>query len=239
MADLKCRPFLFPIAMKNKSNLVEHLSSFMTEERAILFENILNKRTRHVTVVLEDLYQPHNASAVIRSCDCFGIQDIHAIENINSFNITKGISVGSRKWLTVNRYREKEQNTLKCLNSLKNQGYKIIATTPHKDDCLINELDLTHKTALVFGTEIKGMSQAVIDNADGFVKIPMYGFTESFNISVAAALCLYEVRNQLIEQKIDWNLSHEEMIDLKLEWMTKSVRASAKIIEKWNSNNVK
>lgn len=223
---------------KSKKALIDYLTPFMTEEREALFEEVLNKRTRHVTVVLEDLYQPHNASAVLRSCDCFGIQDIHAIENINSFSVTKGISVGSRKWLSINRYDKKEENTLSCINSLKEKGYKIIATTPHKDDCLINELDLSQKTALLFGTEAAGISQTAIDNADGFVKIPMYGFTESFNISVAAALCLYEVRNQLSSQKISWELSEDEKIDLKLEWMTKSIKASAKIIENWKSSHV-
>ncbi|MCB0762804.1 MAG: RNA methyltransferase [Flavobacteriales bacterium] len=211
----------------------------VTEERKEQFQRILHMRTRQITVVLEDLYQPHNASAVLRSCDCFGIQDVHVIENKNEFELTKGIALGSGKWLSVHRHNEGTNNTPACLNLLKEQGYRIVATTPHKDDQDIHEIDFSQPVALVFGTEKAGISEQVHHLADAYARIPMYGFTESFNISVAAALCLYESRRQLDIQKINFGLSAEEKSELYGQWLKKSIRASERIIAKWYERNDK
>lgn len=208
------------------------LQEFMTEERDALFRRIAAERTRYLSVVIEDIYQPHNASAVLRSCDCFGIQDVHIIENENEWNINEGVAMGAGKWLTVNQYNSQAHNTAPTLQELKNQGYQIAATTPHRDDYSIANLPLNRPIALVFGAEVRGVSDTVFDMADHFVRIPMHGFTESFNISVAAALCLYELGGRIRREVPQWQLSPEEQTALLFEWARKSVRESDAILER-------
>src|SRR6185312_2467376 len=165
-----------------KSELLGHLSQFVTEERKKRFEEVLQNRTRHIAIALEDIYQPHNASAVLRSCDCFGIQDVHIIENENKYTVNPDVALGSYKWLTLNRYNKKdENNTVNCIDTLKKQVYAIAVTSPHKDSYTIENVPLNKKLALFFGTEMQGMSDQLEKNAEVFVKIPMLGFTESFN----------------------------------------------------------
>jgi tRNA (guanosine-2'-O-)-methyltransferase len=201
----------------------EHISENKKEK----FESIVLDRTRHVTVVLENLFQPHNAAAVVRSCDCFGIQDLHVIENENVYEPNKEIDMGSSKWIDTIKHNEKDENTVDAINNLKAKGYQILATTPHTNDCSIEEIDLTKPTALLFGTESTGLTQAALDNSDGFVRLPMYGFTESYNISVSVALALFSVTQRLREDDaINWQLSKEDQTALKLEWAKKVVKKS-------------
>lgn len=214
-----------------KEDLLSHFLEFIQEKRKQRFEEIIKFRTKYITVVLEDIYQSHNASAVLRSCDCFGIQDVHIIENKNEYILNENVALGSSKWLNLQKYNSKEQNTVEALNSLKDEGYRIIATTPNKNDCLLENLSLDGKFALVFGTELKGLSDEVINNADEFVKIPMYGFTESFNISVSAAISLHYLTEKLRASDINWLLSKDEIIDIKLDWARNTIK-KADLIEK-------
>ena len=210
-----------------KKELYEYLSGFATEQRMQKFENIIQLRSRYLTVVVEDVFQPHNASAVLRSAECFGVQDVHIIENVNKYNPSTDISLGSHQLLTLTRHSKSENNSLSCIQALRKKGYRIVATTPHKNDCLISELDLTKgKVALFFGTEIDGLSDTIMNEADEFVKIPMSGFTESFNISVSAAICMYETMKNLKASNVNWKLSESEMLDIKLDWVKESVRSS-------------
>lgn len=206
--------------------LLDHLFNFVTENKQQLFNQIITERTRHVTVVLENIYQPQNASAVIRSCDVFGIQDLHVIENDNKYNLNPKVVLGASKWVNLYKYNRHENNTLNCINQLKSKGYKVYATTPHTNDMLISDIPLDNKCAFMFGTELTGLSETAMKNADGFVKIPMYGFTESLNISVSAAILLYEVSKRLKESKINWQLSDEEKIEQLLIWAKKVVKNS-------------
>ena len=222
--------------MKVKSELIEYLRDFITDERWETLNRVLQQRTRHITVVLEDIYQSHNASAVLRSCDCFGIQDVHIIENDHNFSLSKGVTIGSDRWLTLYKHRaEGSDNTLACYKHLREQGYRIIATTPHEEDVTIEKLPVDKKTALVFGAELPGLSERAIEHADGFVKIPIYGFSESYNISVSAALCLYELTKRLREDSadIEWQLTGDEKTHLRLDWLEKSIRASEQLKEKY------
>lgn len=203
--------------------LIDYLSGFISEKRRAKFDEVIGWRTRHITVALEDIYQPHNASAVLRSCDCFGIQDVHIIENRNTYTLNPDVAMGSFKWLSLYKYKKEENNTLSCIKKLKSQGYRIIATTPHEKDSTISELDIGHKLCLFFGTELKGISDDVRRHADGFVKIPMFGFTESFNISVSAALCLHTLVSRLHASGIAWRLSPEEQQEIILEWLRNSL----------------
>lgn len=211
--------------------LIEYMSGFISDNRRQKFEEVIKWRTRHITVILEDIYQPHNASAVLRSCDCFGIQDIHVIENKNRYNINPDVALGSPKWLNLNKYNKNDNNTLDCIRSLKEKGYRIVATTPHKDDCNIEDLKVDGKLALMFGTELEGISPLAKEHADEFVKIPMFGFTESFNISVSAAICLHTLVGKLHASNIDWHLSDEEKNEVLLKWLRSSIN-KADLIER-------
>ena len=222
--------------VKSIQDKIEHLIPFATEERLLRFNEIIAKRMRHLTVVVEDVYQAHNTSAVLRSCDCFGVQDVHIIENKNEFSVNPDIALGSSKWLNVKRYNEKENNTIDCLRNLKDKGYQIAATTPHTDDVMLSDLDLSKPTALVFGTEKEGISDLVRQEADSFVRIPMYGFTESYNISVSAALCLYECTERIRKEGINWELSDIEKDGILLSWLQNSIKSSSKILEKFEKS---
>ena len=204
--------------------MLEFLTQFITEERRQRFEEVLDYRTRHVTVVLEDIFQPHNASAVLRTCDLRGIQDIHVVENTNHYDVNPDVVLGSTKWLNLYHYDSKEFNTPAAYDFLHGKGYKIVATCPHRDDFTPDALPLDQPVALVFGTEKLGLSDYAIENADMHVRIPMYGFTESYNISVSAALLLYSLTNRLhASADIPWHLSEEERNALRLVWTRRSL----------------
>ena len=212
-------------------DLLKYLSGFITENRLKKFDDLIQHRTRHLTVVLEDIYQPHNAAAVLRSCDCFGIQDVHVIENQNKFEANPDVELGSAKWITMIKHNAKEENTADCIASLKKNGYKIVVTSPHKNDCTIEELDITNKTALFFGTEMRGATPVAFEQADAFVKIPMVGFTESLNISVSAAVTLYTLVARLKKSATRWQLSEEEIMKIKLQWIKNSL-PKAELLER-------
>lgn len=216
---------------ETKGALLDHLLTFVTDNRKLLFNKVLSYRTRHVTVVMEDIYQSQNASAVLRSCDLTGVQDIHIVENKNQYDVNPDVALGSSKWVNMFKYNEDDHNTLSAYRQLRKKGYRIIATTPHKNEQNINDIPLDGKMALVFGTELSGLSEIAIQHADEFLKIPMFGFTESFNISVSAALILYNLTERLRNSEIDWRLTNEEIIDIKLDWARKTINRS-EIIER-------
>lgn len=209
--------------MRMEQEFLDYLFEFVSENRQARFREIVEHRTRYATVVLEDIYQPHNASAVLRSCDCFGIQDVHIIENRNSWEYSPDVEKGSSKWLSIHRYHEKEQNSMDCIAHLRKQGYKIAATTPHTE-MAIEQLPLDEPVALVLGTELTGVSDQILDEADYKVRIPMYGFTESFNISVAAAICMNDLRRRIMNSEIDWQLSENEKTDILIQWCKKTLK---------------
>ena len=217
--------------------LLEYFEGYLTDKRKQTFKDVLSQRTRHFTVVLEDIYQAHNASAVVRTCDIFGVQDIHAIENKYTNKVSRHVAKGSQKWLNIKRYREDGDNTTACLNHLKKEGYQIIGTTPHNNSCMLQEFDITKKSAFVFGVEAEGISDIVKDNADGFLKIPMVGFTESLNISVAAAIILQDVTTKLREYTINWQLKDQEKKVLYFDWVKKTIKNVDKIEEYYFNNN--
>ena len=204
--------------------LLGFLTQFITDERKQRFEEVLDFRTRHLTVVLEDIFQPHNASAVLRSCDLRGIQDIHIVENNFQYDVNPDVVLGSTKWLNLYHYNGKEFNTPTVYEHLHEKGYKIAATCPHRDDFTPDTLPLDQPVALVFGTEKLGLSDYAVEHADMHVRIPMYGFTESYNISVSAALLLYSLTNRLhASPDIDWHLTEEERNELRLLWTRRTL----------------
>jgi tRNA (guanosine-2'-O-)-methyltransferase len=218
-----------------QEKLINHLSEFITVERLKLFEKVLEQRTSYITLVLEDIFQPQNASAVLRTCDCFGIQHIHIIENRNKFTVDREVAMGASKWLSLHKYNQNEQNSLDAIKTLKIKGYRIVATSPHINDRFLPEFDLSKgKIALVFGSELPGISETIMNEADEFLKIPMYGFTESFNISVSAAIVLYQLSQKLRNKsEINWKLSKEESNEIKLEWLRATIKRSSAIERKF------
>lgn len=202
-----------------KEKLRDYLFRMISENKQQKFQETIAGRTRYLTVVLEDLYQPHNASAVLRTCDCFGVQDVHIIENAHRFQISHDIVKGASKWLSLYKYNQPQtNNSAHCLKLLKEKGYKIIGTTPHKYDKNLEDLELASPIALVFGTEKKGLSNDAIRLCDGYMKVPMYGFTESLNISVCAGVILHHLIWKLRQSDIVWQLCPEEQLDLIIEW---------------------
>jgi len=215
--------------MKFDPDYVRYLEQFVTDRRKEIFRTVLANRTRHFTVALEDLYQIHNISAVIRSCDIFGIQDVHIIRKNYDTKISHGIAKGAEKWLSIYNYG----STSEAINHLREQGYRIVATTPHRASVMLPEFDISRKAAFFFGVEKDGLSDEVLDKADEYLKIPMFGFTESFNISVAAALILYETTLKLRQSDLDWHLSREEQDWLYQQWLEKTIKNVELIRQKY------
>lgn len=209
--------------------LLEYLEGYLTEQRKERFAEVLSQRTKHFTVATEDVYQLHNTSAVIRSCDVFGIQEVNIIEERNSKRIDREIAMGAQKWVDLNRYHSVDE----AIVDLKTKGYQIVATTPHETDAMLSDFDVTKKSCFFFGRETEGLSQAVIDSADCFLKIPMVGFTESLNISVSAAIILQHVTSKLRQTDIDWKLTEEEQNEKRLDWCKKTIKSYKKIIDRF------
>lgn len=201
--------------------LLTFLEEFITIERKERFLKILEARTKFITVAIEDVFQMHNASAVIRSCEVFGIQTAHVIEDRFGKRLDKNIAMGAQQWVDVERY----ENTKSCVSHLRGEGYQIIATTPHIDSCLLETFEVDKKSALFFGTEKEGLSEEVMQEADGFLKIPMVGFTESLNISVSAAIILQYLTTKLKQQELPWQLSDSEKLEKRLDWTKKSIKS--------------
>ena len=218
-----------------KKALTQYLEGFVSERRRGRLNEVLNERTNHLTLVLEDVYQTHNFSAVLRSADIFGIQTTNFIENRNKYKISEDVSMGSTQWLTLNRYQHHENNTRACLTDLKAKGYKLVATSLHKNSISLQDLDLSKPVALIFGTELTGISSDVEEMADEFVKLPMYGFTESFNISVCAALCMFELSTRLRKEVPNFELSPIEKEDIYIEWLKASVKKHDLIIKEFDA----
>ena len=219
-----------------QSKLIEHLSQFVTDVRKERLQEVLQNRTRHITVVLEDLYQTQNISAVMRTCDCYGIQDAYIVENRNEFEVHKDISMGADKWLTLHQYPHSEHNMKQCIEDLHAKGYTVVATLPDEKKTTIQDLPINQKTAFLFGTELTGLSEEAVQHADCNALIPMYGFTESFNISNSAAIILSNFSERIRHSDVQWQLTEEEKQELYFEWLQKSLRDPDAMINHFLAN---
>ena len=209
--------------------LLTYLEEFISIERRERFLKILEERTKFITVAIEDVFQLHNTSAVIRSCEVFGIQTAHVIEDRFGKRLDKNIAMGAQQWVDVERY----ENTKSCISCLRREGYQIIATTPSNDSCLLEEFEIDKKSAFFFGTEKEGLSEEVMQEADGFLKIPMVGFTDSLNISVSAAIILQNLSLKLKRQELPWQLSDSEKLEKRLDWTKKSIKSIDEILDRF------
>lgn len=215
--------------------LLDYLQNFITEERKQRFSEIISQRTNHFTVAMEDVFQMHNTSAVVRTCEVFGVQQAHSIEGRYGKRLDEKIAMGAQKWVDVFRY----DDTQKCIDTLREKGYQIVATTPHKDAYLLNDFDISKKSAFFFGTEKEGLSEKVLAQADTYLKIPMVGFTESLNISVAVAIVLQQLTDKLRRSNLKWQLTDEERYSVLEQWTKISVRNVNDVIKRYNELNAK
>lgn len=215
---------------------LHYLENFLTDNRKERFLEILQNRTNHFTVAVEDVFQMHNTSAVMRSCEVFGIQQLNVIEERFGKRIDKQIAMGAQKWVDINTF----DSVSSCITTLRNKGYQIVATTPHEKDSLLENFDISKRSALFFGTEKEGLSDEILQQADGFLKIPMVGFTESLNISVSAAIIIQNLTNRLRNSNLKWQLSDDEILEKRLAWAKNSIKDIKRIEKRYyedlNSN---
>jgi tRNA (guanosine-2'-O-)-methyltransferase len=166
----------------------------MTPERLAKINRVLNHRQHDLTVVLENVHDPHNISAVMRTCDAVGVQDLYVLNTKISRHTKFGkkSSASAAGWLTVHQFDDVQ----KCMSELKQQGRQIYATHLGEKSTSLYELDLTRSIALVFGNEHSGVSDECLEHCDGNFIIPQVGMIQSLNISVACAVSLYEAFRQ-------------------------------------------
>jgi tRNA (guanosine-2'-O-)-methyltransferase len=203
---------------------LEALYPILTEERKERFEKVLSSRTRHITLVLEDLFQSRNTSAVMRSADGFGLQDIHIIEANNLWSKNRSVSKGASSWLTIHKYRDSDDPVSSCIKNLKSRGYRVVATSPHEGGYTPETLPLDKPVAVILGTEHSGISTSLMSQVDDYVAIPMSGFSESFNVSVASAIIMNRLSARLRQSGTDTGLTEEEKQYLRLQWAYRTVR---------------
>lgn len=216
---------------------IDFLKNFVKQERFERLEKAVNERTRYITVVLEDIYQPHNASAVVRNCEIFGIQDLYVIENNYIFEPNKEIVVGSTKWINIHKFTGKDFNTPDAIKFLREKGYRIVATSPHSNDVELSDFDLTKgKIALFFGSEKPGISDYLKNHADEFLKIKMFGLTESLNLSVSVGICLHFLTLKMRTLDIPWQLTQKEKEEILFDWLKKSIKNSDLILKRFSDN---
>jgi len=209
----------------NDESVISFLSGFVTEKRLNRIEEILAKRTRYITVVLEDIYQSQNASAVLRSCECFGVQDVHIIENYNPYNINPMVLKGSDKWLNIKRYNQSDNNSADAVQRLRSEGYRIVATSLNENSTGLDAFDVGKgKCAVFFGNEHQGVSEYILNQADEYLKVPMCGFTQSLNISVSAGIIISHLTGKMRNSEIEWHLTATEKESIRAEWLKCSVK---------------
>jgi tRNA (guanosine-2'-O-)-methyltransferase len=213
---------------ESEERVLAHLAQFISENKKNLTEKVLAKRTKQLTVILEDIYQSQNASAVIRTAECMGIQDVHIVENSVAYYFNIRVLRGAHKWIDIHRYQDKEvNNTATCFDHLRKNGYRILVADPSPTGLSIHDIDITEqKTALLFGNELNGVSRYALDHADQRVTIPMVGFTESLNISVSAAICVNALITKLHASGENYYLTEAEKNALRIQWYRNMVKKS-------------
>jgi tRNA (guanosine-2'-O-)-methyltransferase len=219
--------------MTENAYVLEEFYKIITPNKVGLFEKIAPQRSRHLIVGLENIQQDHNASAIMRTMDCLGFQELHLIEKNNNYQFQRDIALGAARWLDVVQHQQEPEPVLDSIAHLRQKGYQIVATSPHINASTPQNIDLTQPIALFFGAEKHGISQVLSANADAFLHIPMHGFTESFNLSVSAALVLSALRTRLEASSIDWLLSPAAQTELKISWCERILNGGPQLAQKF------
>ncbi len=215
--------------MKTNQEIYDYLQQFLTDERLSKIEHFSKESSDFVLPVMEDVYQFRNAAAIVRSVEACGFHHVVALEEENVFNPNLKVTKGAETWVQV----EKMPNNLDSLKEIKSRGYRILAVSPEKNATMQPDYEVKEPIALVFGTELEGVSDEILDFADETLAIPMFGFTKSFNVSVAAAICMYELKQKLIKSGIEYQLSDEKLLELKIRWAKNSIKSSEQILERF------
>lgn len=207
-----------------------YMSQFLTEERVEVLRRTLASRTRYMTILTENTFHPQNASALVRHCEAFGLQDLHTVETRCKFNPNVNIVRGTDKWVDIMRHESTEE----AISSLKGAGYRLVATTPHRESCTPETFDVAKGPfCLVFGTEHAGVSDEIIEAADEYLRIPMCGMVESLNVSASAAILIYMLSQRMrLTPSIDWALKEEDAREMLFRWVMSSVKDSERILER-------
>lgn len=213
----------------NSQKTFEYLKQFLTDERLSKIEFYAQESSDFVLPVMEDIFQFRNAAAIVRSVEACGFHKIVAMESENEFNPNLRVTKGAETWVEV----EKMPHQLESLKKIKERGYKILAVSPEKNAIMLPDYDLKEPVALVFGTEKEGVTEEILDFADETVAIPMYGFTKSFNVSVAAAICFYDLKQKLVKSDLDYKLSNKKLWELKVRWAKNSIKSGEEILQKY------
>ena len=207
----------------------DYLKQFLTEERLRKIEYFSVRSSDFVLPILEDVYQFRNAAAIVRSAEACGFHKVVSLEKENIFNPNLSVTKGAETWVEI----QKMPHHLDSLKEIKNQGYKILAISPEKEAMMLPDYEIKSPVALVFGTEKEGISEGILDFADNTLAIPMYGFTESFNVSVAAAICMYELKQKLLKSDINYCLSGEKLLRTQIRWAVNSIRSGDEILQRY------
>ena len=207
----------------------DYMSGFLTGERIQTLRRTLAMRTRYMTILTENAFHPQNASALVRHCEAFGVQDLHTVETMCRFDPSVNIVRGTDKWIDIIRHDSTEE----AIASLKASGYRIVATTPHRESCTPETFDVEKgRFCLVFGTEHAGVSPQIISAADEFLRIPMCGMVESLNVSASAAILIYMLSQRMRLSDVEWRLSEAECSEVMFRWVMSSVRDARRILER-------
>ncbi len=219
--------------MTQNDFVLSEFYKIITPNKVSMFERIAPQRSRHLVVGLENIQQDHNASAIMRSMDCLGFQELHLIEKNNSYQFQRDIALGAARWLDVAQHQEGQEPVLDAIANLKNKGYRIVATSPHHKAVTPQTIDISQPIALFFGAEKHGISAELEAHADEFLHIPMHGFTESFNLSVSAAIVLSALRTRLEASQLHWLLTKEDQTRLKIEWCERILNGGPQLAQKF------
>ncbi|MCU7618933.1 RNA methyltransferase [Chryseobacterium sp. PBS4-4] len=219
--------------MEDLAKTYEYLKQFLTEERLRKIEHFAPESSDFVLPVLEDVYQFRNAAAIVRSVEACGFHKVVALQEENNFEPNLKVTKGADTWVEV----EKLPRNMESFQKIKDKGYKIVVVSLENNAKMLPDYEITEPIALVFGTEMEGVSQEILDFADETLAIPMYGFTRSFNVSVAASLCMYELKQKLMKSDIDYKLSEEKLLKMKIRWAVNSVKSGKQILEKYQKDN--
>lgn len=217
------------ITLEQAAQQITYLSEFILPERFATLKRAVENRTDYMTLLAENMFHPQNASALVRHCEAFGVQNLHTVETLCTFNPNVNIVRGTDKWIDIHRH----PSTLDAIKSLKAEGYRIVATSPHRQSCTPESFDVTKgKFAIVLGTEKTGISDEVIAEADEFLKIPMCGMVESLNVSACAAIIVYMLSERIRHEVKDWRLSEERELRTLHRWMKEAVADADRLLKR-------
>lgn len=205
------------------------LEPMLTPERIARIDAVLDARLGSVTLAVEDTYDPHNAAATIRTSEALGMQELHVIEPGQRFSAVKGVTRGAHRWIELHRWPAADL----AASALRARGFRVFATLPDARAVSIEEVDVSTPLAVIFGNEHEGVSQKAIDACDGTVTVPMFGFTESYNLSVTVGLAMGRLvarRRAHIEAHGD--LDPDRRARLRARWFALRIRGVVGVLER-------